>query len=113
MVFAIYNPMNVDKVLAGVREEVDRLLSGGVTVAELDRARSGLLQQQQIQRSNDRALAALLAEDLYVGRTMQFEADFERKIRELTPDAVNAALRKYVDAGRMTVVTAGDFKKKK
>ena len=57
-------------------------------------------------------LGALLAEDLYVGRTMQFQADLEQKIRELTPEAVNAALRKYIDPKRFTVVTAGDFKKK-
>lgn len=62
-------------------------------------------------RSNDRMLAAQLAEDLYVGRTFQFEADLERKIQELTPDAVNAGLRKYVDRKKMAVITAGDFKK--
>jgi zinc protease len=112
IVFAIYNPINVQKVVEGVKEEVDLILRDGVSAAELDRARTGLLQQQQVQRSNDRMLAALLAEDLYVGRTMQYEADFERKIRDLTPEAVNAALRKYLDPKQLTVVTAGDFKKK-
>ena len=97
MVFAIYNPINVQKVRTGVDEEVDRLLRDGVSAAELDRARTGLLQQQQVQRSNDRMLALLLGEDLYVGRTMRFQAEFEQKIRELTPEAVNAALRKYLD----------------
>ena len=43
---------------------------------------------------------------------MKFQADQERKIRELTTEAVNAALRKYIDPKRLTVVTAGDFKKK-
>ncbi len=43
---------------------------------------------------------------------MEFQADLERKIRELTPEAVNAALRKSIDPERLTVVTAGDFKKK-
>jgi zinc protease len=112
MVFAIYNPINVQKVKTGVDEEVARLLRDGVSVAELDRARSGLLQQQQVQRSNDRMLALLLGEDLYVGRTMRFQAEFEQHIRDLTPEAVNAALRKYLDPGKLTVVTAGDFKKK-
>jgi zinc protease len=112
MIFAIYNPINVEKVSAGVSEEVDRLLRDGVTAAELDRSKAGYLQQQQVARSDDMGLASMLAADLYAGRTMQFQADLERKIRDLTPEAVNAALRKYIDPKRLTVVTAGDFKKK-
>jgi zinc protease len=112
MIFAIYNPINVEKVSAGVSEEVDRLLRDGVTAAELDRSKAGYLQQQKVARSDDMTLASLLAQDLYVGRTLQFQADLERKIRDLTPEAVNAALRKYIDPKHLTVVTAGDFKKK-
>jgi zinc protease len=111
MIIAIYNPKNVDKVASGVDEEVARLLKGGITASELDRAKTGYLQQRQVQRSGDMALAGLLAQDLYVGRTMQFEADLEQKIKDLTPDDVNAALRKHIDAKRLSVVTAGDFKK--
>ena len=29
-----------------------------------------------------------LAENLFVGRTMQFQADLEQKIKELTPEVV-------------------------
>jgi zinc protease len=112
MIFAIYNPINVEKVTAGVTEEVDRLLRDGVTADELARSKAGYVQQQQVRRSDDGSLASLLAEDLYVGRTMQFQAELERKIRDLTPEAVNAALRKYIDPKQLTVVTAGDFKKK-
>ncbi len=42
---------------------------------------------------------------------MQFQADLEQKIKHLTREAVNAALRKYIDPKRLSVVTAGDFKK--
>ncbi len=110
MIYAIYNPTNVAKVVKGVDEEVDRLLRDGITATEMEAARSGLLQQQQVQRTNDRNLASILAENLFLGRTMQFEAEIERKLRDLTPEAVNAALRKYLDPKRMVVVTAGDFR---
>ena len=60
-------------------------------------------------RTSDAMLAASLAENLYLGRTMQFQADLEQKIKTLTPEAVNAALRKYIDPKRLSVVTAGDF----
>ncbi len=112
MILAIYKPTNVDKVVAGVEEEIARLLRDGVTPAELNKAKTGYLQQQQIQRTNDMMLTVLLSQDLYVGRTMKFQADLEQKIKALTPEAVNAALRKYIDAKRLSIVRAGDFEKK-
>jgi zinc protease len=108
---AIYNPANVAKVVSDVDEEVERLLRDGVTTAELDGAKKGYLQQQQNQRTNDVAVAGVLAESLHVGRTMQFQADLEQKIKELTLEAVNTALRKHLDPKQFSVVTAGDFKK--
>ena len=112
MILAIYNPVNVYKVVAGVDEEVQRLLRDGVTPQELDKAKTGYLQQLQVARSSDAMLASSIAENLYIGRTMKFQAELEQKIKELTPEAVNAAMRKYIDPKRLSVVTAGDFKKK-
>ena len=109
---AIYNPANVAKVVNDVDEELERLLRDGVTTAELDGAKNGYLQQQQNQRTNDVAITAALAQNLHLGRTMQFQADLEQKIKDLTPEAVNSALRKHLDLTRFSVVTAGDFKKK-
>jgi zinc protease len=113
MILAIYNPSNVDKVATGVDEEVHRLLRDGVKPDELERAKKGYLQQQQVLRTNDTMLAVLLTEDLYVGRTLRFQADLEEKIQALTPAAVDAALRKYINPKQLSVVTAGDFSKTK
>ena len=66
LILAIYNPKNRDKVVTGADEELERLVRDGVTAPELDRARTGYLQQQSVQRTNDAALAALIAGDLYV-----------------------------------------------
>ena len=59
LILAIYNPKNRDKVVTGVDEELERLVREGVTAAELDRAKTGYLQQQSVQRTNDMALAIL------------------------------------------------------
>ena len=77
LILAIYNPKNRDKVVTGVDEELERLVREGVTAAELDRAKTGYLQQQSVQRTSDMLLAALIANDLYIGRTMKFQADLE------------------------------------
>jgi zinc protease len=111
MILAIYNPVNVDKVVSGVEEELARLLRDGVSTNELEKAKTGYLQQQQNQRTNDMLVSLLISENLFVGRTMQFQADLEEKIKALTPAVVEAALRKHIDPKQLSIVTAGDFKK--
>ncbi len=111
-IMAIYNPKNRDKVVSGVKEELDRLLHDGVTSAELARAREGLLRQRAVTRSSDSQLASMLVLNLFVGRTMSFQAELDRKIAALSVDSVNAALRKVVTPKQLSIVTAGDFQKK-
>ena len=111
MILAIYNPINVEKVEAGVEEEVHRLLRDGVTERGARQGQDRVPPAAARTRADDRALGSMLAENLYVGRTMQFQAELEQKIKELTPEAVNAALRKHIDPKRLSVITAGDFKK--
>src|SRR5208337_4629447 len=96
LILAIYNPVNVAKVVSGVDEEVARILRDGVTAEELKRAKDGYLKQLEVGRTNDNMLASSLAENLFIGRTMQFDADLEAKIKALTVEDVNAALRKYI-----------------
>jgi zinc protease len=110
LILAIYNPVNVAKVVSGVDEEVARILRDGVTAEELNRAKDGYIKQLEVSRTNDNMLASSLAENLFIGRTMQFDADLETRIKALTAEDVNAALRKYIHAEQLSVVTAGDFK---
>ena len=63
-------------------------------------------------RAQDGALAGGWVGNLHLGRTFQWSKDFEAKILALKPADVNAALRKYVDPKKLSVVTAGDFAKK-
>ena len=112
MILAIYNPANLDKVVSGVDDEFSRLINDGVKTAELDQAKEGWIEQQSLQRTRDFPLAMLLATNLFIGRTMQFEAELEQKVKALTPEVVNTALRKHFDPKRLSTVTAGDFKKK-
>ncbi len=107
---AICNPNVIDKVNTVIGEELDKLLADGVTDAELERAKQGFLQQEQVARTSDSGLASTLAELLFVDRTMAYYADLEKKIAELTPQQVHAALKKYIDPKKLVVVDAGDFK---
>jgi zinc protease len=106
---AICNPKNMEKVNVAIAEELAALLDKGPTEAELQRAQQGYLQQLRVSWTSDATLASILADTLYVERTMDFYARLEKAINALTPDQVLAALKKYVDPQRLFVVNAGDF----
>jgi len=106
---AICNPANIDKVQTAMKEELDKLLADGVSKNELDRAKEGYLQSRKVRRSADAGLVATLSQLSYEGRTMKFIADLERKIADLTPEQVAAAVRKHLHPQDLIVVRAGDF----
>lgn len=106
---AICNPKVIEKVNTAISEELNRLLKDGVKDAELDKAKQGYLQAQQVARTSDSSLASTLADNLFVGRTMTYYADLEKKIKALKPTDVQAALKKHVDPKRLSIVDAGDF----
>jgi zinc protease len=99
----------MDRVSKDVQEELDKILSTGVTGEELAEAKKGYLQAQKVGRSSDIALAGMLTNLRHLDRSMKFEADFEKKIENVTADQVRDALRKYVNPAKLVVVTAGDF----
>ncbi len=107
--YAIYAPQNLAKLKAGVAEEIARLVKDGVTETELADAKSGILQNNQIVRAQDGALAGALTGQLYLGRTMKFVADNEAKLKATSLAEVNAAITKYFDESKLVQVYAGDF----
>jgi zinc protease len=110
-VFAIHAPQNTWKLENALREEIARALEGGFTEQEVSEAKSGWLQSRQVSRANDHALAGTLASELHLGRTLQWDADFEKKVNELKPVEIRDALRRRLDPKKLTVVRAGDFAK--
>ena len=62
--------------------------------------------------TNDAALAGLLSNLRHIGRTMSYEAELEKKIEALTPEQIQAALKKHIEPKGLVIVTAGDFETK-
>ena len=107
---AIFAPQNRAKVEAAFREEVARALKDGFTAQEVGEGRRGLLSFRRLSRAQDGNVAGALANNLYLGRTFAVSARVDAEIEKLTPAAVNAALRKYLQPERFVYVFAGDFK---
>ena len=109
LIFAISNPENAPKVSAAIQDELQRLLRDGITESELEAAKSGYLQEQQISRSSESMLAMLIEAYNFAGREILFLEQQEQAISKLTVNDVNAALRKHLQPERLFVVQAGDF----
>ena len=108
---AIYAPQNRARVEQAMREEIARAVKSGFTPEEIEAGKRGLLQQRRLARTQDRALASRIAGYLFLKRTFAWDIDLESKISALTPAQVNAVLAKYIDPAKLSIVTAGDFKK--
>ncbi len=108
---AIAAPQNMAKVEAAVREELARLVKDGVTADEVRDMVSGVLTQRQQGRAEDGAVAGMLTDQLYFGRTMEFTAALDARYKALTVDQVNAAIRKHLKPENLSVYVAGDFAK--
>ncbi|MDQ3043240.1 MAG: insulinase family protein, partial [Acidobacteriota bacterium] len=106
---AIFAPQNVEKVEAAYKEELVRFVKDGVTAEEMTDAKAGIIERLKVSRSQDAALAGKLNGYLFTNRTLDWDAELERKIAALNLEQVNAAIRKYFTPDKITIIKAGDF----
>jgi zinc protease len=108
---AIYAPQNVEKLEAAFKDEIARMLKDGFAAEEVEAAKSGYLQSRQVSRAQDNELAGRLNNYLFLGRTLQWDADLEAKIKALTPEQINTAMRRHINPDKITIIKSGDFAK--
>ncbi len=109
--YAIYAPQNGAKLEAALKEEMARALKDGFTPEEVAAGKSGLLQAREADRAQDPSLARRLANYAYLGRTMVWSAELEKKVAALAPEQIVVALRKHIDPAKISIIKAGDFAK--
>ena len=110
IIYAIYAPMNAEKVQIGFKEELERFIVDGITQEELDSALNGWVQGQTVSRAKDNELSSLINNNLYFHRDMSFHAALESQVSALTVEKVNAVIKKYFKSlDQWTVVNGGDF----
>lgn len=109
--YAIFAPENSDQVLSAFAEEVNLARDKGFTQEELDSGRQALIDRNKTQRASDGTLASILTGNLATERTMQFDAQIEQAMLDLTLNEMNETFRKYISMESMSIVRAGDFSK--
>ena len=110
LTYAIYAPQNLDRLQLGFREELDKLVTGGITAEELEAVRAGWLQGRQQEYANDNELVSTLVARRRWNRTFTgYDLALEERVRKLTVADVNAAIRKYIDPKQTVIIRVGDF----
>ncbi|MEX1241655.1 MAG: pitrilysin family protein [Cyclobacteriaceae bacterium] len=110
---AIYAPENAGKLEAAFKEEINKVITEGFTAEEVAAAKSGWSQSRVVNRAQDTGLAGALNGYLFLNRDLRWDETLEKKVLELTPEEINAAMKKYISLDKMNIIKAGDFAKAK
>jgi zinc protease len=88
-------PENVDKVVAAVFAEIEKMKQDGPPAADLDKVKQALLEQHKIDvRTNNHWLTYLQDATLY-GTDPANVLTFEKRVNEVTVDDLKEAARRY------------------
>jgi zinc protease len=109
--YAIYAPTNVDKLEAAFKEEINKVITEGFTPDEITAAKSGWSQSRTVSRAQDAGLAGTLNGYLFINRNLSWDEGFEKKVMALTPEQINAAMKKHLTPDKINIIKAGDFAK--
>ena len=85
------------------------MLEDGFTAEEIAQAKSGWLQSRSVARAQDNALVGTLGHYLFLGRTLAWDAELEKKVMALDAAQIRAAMNRHLDPAKFVVMKAGDF----
>lgn len=111
--YAFFNPIYKGRLDSALHQEVDKAIKGGFTQDELSKSITSWQEQNRTTLGNNDNLAGIIRSFLQNDRDLNQFTEFENKVKALTLDAVNAALRKYFDKSKLVMVYGGDFEKGK
>lgn len=88
-------------------EEVGRIREEPVSEEELALARTSLTESFPRRFETARARASLFANDVFLGRSHDYWMRWREQVEAVTPEAVLAAARKYLEPERMVMLVVG------
>lgn len=111
--YAAFNPMYKGRLDSALREEVEKAIAKGFTKDELESSKTAWLEGNKTLLGMNNYLAQQLRWYIRDGRDLTEFSDFENRVKGLSTESVNAALRKYFDRSKLVMVYGGDFEKGK
>lgn len=97
--------VTLEQVEAGLDQAIAEVRSGGLTAAELDRAKKSYLAEYIYESDNQASLARRYGWSLTVGRTVKDIEEWPERIAKVSLDDVAKAAAKYLDIRRSVTGT--------
>ena len=102
-------PQNLAKALRSTREELDKYAREGATTEEVEAQKSFFAGNFQVGLGSNAGIAAALVTAEKFGFGPRYLDEYPARIKAITVDQANAAMRKYYFAERLNVIVAGDL----
>jgi zinc protease len=102
---------NIDKLKQAVLEELRLVVSKGFSQDELATAKTGLLQQWQQSRNNDKSLTEQWNSVMHTNDDYSWYARREQAVQNLSLEQLNKAAKKYLQPEQWSIFTTGDVSK--
>jgi zinc protease len=106
-VYATFAPNLLDKGIASTRRELSKWWREGITADELQARKTNLIGAYQVGLATTAGMAAALIRAAHLGYEMNWLDEYPQRLRALTLEQVNGAIKKHLDPGKMVVVKAG------
>ncbi len=103
------SPANVDRAVASIDAEIERLVREGVTEKELDESRRYMIGSLPRALETNAAIAAFLQQAEFFELGLDYDLRLPELLRAVTLDDVNAAAKRLLDPARAAVVVAGPY----
>ncbi|VWD53566.1 M16 family metallopeptidase [Burkholderia contaminans] len=107
-----FAPPLLNKGVASTRRILDAWWKQGVTQTELDARKDGMIGRHQVAMETTGQMAAMIAQTVLQDRPLSDLDTYPERVRALTVEQVNTAIRTYLDPDKMTLVEAGTFAEK-
>jgi zinc protease len=102
---------NIERAVASIDEEVDKLVSGGLTRRELDDSRRFLIYAMPRALETNAGIANYLQTAEFFGLGLDFDVCVPDLLNAVTLDEANAVARSFLSVDHATVVVAGPYER--
>jgi zinc protease len=102
-------PQNLARAMRSTREELDKYAREGASAAEIEAQKSFFAGNFQVGLGSNAGIAAALVAAEKYGFGPRYLDEYPQRIKAVTAQQANAAMKKYFFADRLNVIVAGDL----
>jgi zinc protease len=104
-------PQNLGKAMKSTREVIEDYCKSGITEEEVEIQKGFFAGNYQVQLATNAGIAQALAVAEKFGYGPGYLDEFPDRVRRVTREQVNAAIKAHLDPTKLSVIVAGDLEK--